>query len=37
MRGKLEISLIEIERGSSVTVLVESKIKHEIFNKKIHF
>ena len=38
MRAKSESTIIsEKLRASNVIVLVESKIKHEIFNKKIDF
>ena len=38
MRAKPESTIISWElRASNLIVLVESKIKHEIFNKKIDF
>ena len=38
MRAKPESTLISQKlRASNLIVLVESKIKHEIFNKKIDF
>ena len=41
MRAKPELTIISVIskklRASNLIVLVESKIKHEIFNKKIDF
>ena len=38
MRAKPESTIISLKlRASSLIVLVELKIKHEIFNKKIDF
>ena len=35
--ARINCRLIEIESASNLIVLVESKIKHEIFNKEIDF
>ena len=35
--ARINYHFIEIESASNLIVLVESKFKHEIFNKKIDF